>query len=81
MGKLDALTSEEKVELAERACRHIVAHWESIEQRATELQIRIGLTNEARNKVADDMRALLGGEELYLAAKEYLNSSAATETV
>ena len=72
MSNFDKLTEEERMALAQVACENIVKHWESIDERADKLQREFGLDDETRNKIAEDFRSMIGGEELYLEAKHYL---------
>lgn len=50
----------------------IVASWEAVEEQALAFAIRYGRDINFRERYASDMRAMLGGEQVYRAAKAVL---------
>lgn len=60
---------------ARRLARHIVRCWEDAPAQAARFQKMFGTSDEAREAQLVDMKAMLGGEELYLASKAFLKES------
>lgn len=53
----------------------IVAHWESIEERATKLALELPNANsglELKQTIVRSMQEMIGGEEVYEACKQFL---------
>jgi hypothetical protein len=64
------ISTEEVIQLSAK----IVRHWLAAPQRAKELCIKFGLSAEAADFMTNDMRGMIGGEEVYLAAADFLRS-------
>jgi hypothetical protein len=55
-----------------RLAASIVHHWEGVPERAKDLCAQFGLSDEARKQMESDFRKMIGGEEVYLASKRFL---------
>jgi hypothetical protein len=53
----------------------IVERWESVESKADAFQGEFDTTDDARNAYAESARNMIGGEEVYLAAKAAIAST------
>jgi hypothetical protein len=73
------LNPEEVEELAKRIdgdkfCRQIVDHWEGVDERAAAFVRQWNLDANTQQLLADQMREIIGGVEVYEAAREFLKN-------
>lgn len=57
-----------------RFCKELVVHWEGVDERAAAFVRQWNLDANTQQLLADQMREIIGGVEVYEAAKEFLKN-------
>jgi hypothetical protein len=58
--------------MVEAVAHSIVKHWEGMEEETREFQKQFKLPEDVYEKILEGKREMIGGEEVYLACKQFL---------